>query len=130
MRAVSTDDLQKLTHSELIALVKRDILRVMNISQFNPLDMTKEQTPEYKEFEHLKGHPISQSAAARKYDVPQASISRWVARGLIARLGMDKNRVLIDEADIAYCAKIAHDNAGSGKWLFNHDGTPYNPKRS
>ena len=88
----------------------------------------KEQLPEYMKHAHLKNTPIWISDAARKYDIPNPTIVRWVSKGIIKRLGTDKNKVLIDQADMAYCAEIYHHHRGQGKWLFNHDGTPYVPR--
>ncbi len=85
----------------------------------------KEQLPEYMKHQHLKGVPIWLSEAARKYDIAQVTINQWRAKGYIKTLGMDRNRVLVDEADVAYCAEIYHQRGGQGKWLFNPDGTPY-----
>ncbi len=85
----------------------------------------KEQLPEYKKHKHLKGVPIWISEAGRKYDILQVTISKWVKAGYIKTLGMNGNRVLVDEADVAYCAEIYHQRGGQGKWLFNPDGTPY-----
>lgn len=88
----------------------------------------KEQLPEYKKHKHLKGVSIWISEAGRKYDVSTQTISQWASAGYIKKLGMDGNRVLVDEADMAYCAEIYHQRKGQGKWLFNRDGTPYRPR--
>lgn len=88
----------------------------------------KEQLPEYKKYKHLKGVPIWISEAARKYEVSTQTISQWASAGYIKKLGMNGNRVLVDEADMAYCAEIYRQRKGQGKWLFNRDGTPYRPK--
>jgi excisionase family DNA binding protein len=90
-----------------------------------PSGHRKEDLPEYKQFKKLAGASLWISDAARKYDIPNPTIVRWVAKGIIRRMGTDKNRVLIDEADIAYCAEVYHSHRGRGKWLFNADGTPY-----
>jgi hypothetical protein len=89
----------------------------------NPIP--KEELPEYQKHAHLKGQAIWQSEAARKYNISSKTISRWVSAGIIKSLGMDGNKMLIDEADMAYCAEIYHQRSGQGKWLFNKDGTPY-----
>lgn len=88
----------------------------------------KEDLPEYKKHAHLKGVPIWISEAERKYRVPNPTISVWVKRGLIKVLGYEKNRKLIDEADVAYCAEIYNQRKGQGKWLFDENGLPYKPK--
>ena len=88
----------------------------------------KEDLPEYQKFNGFAGLSISISDAAREYDIPNPTIVRWVAKGIIKRLGTDKNKVLIDHADMAYCAEVYHSHRGRGKWLFNADGTPYIPQ--
>ena len=88
----------------------------------------KEQLPEYKMYARLKGVPIWISDAARRYDIPQVTVSRWVQKGLIKIIGEDKNKILLDEQDIAYCAEIHHKRGGQGKRLFKPDGTLYIPR--
>ncbi len=89
----------------------------------------KEDLPEYQAVAHLKGHPIWISEAARKYGIPNPTLVRWVKRGWIQRLGREKNRVLIDEADVAFCATIYHQRGGKqGRRLFDKNGLPYVPK--
>ncbi len=95
-----------------------------SVREFTP----KEQLPEYRKHAHLKGTPIWISEAERIYKVANPTIVHWVAKGIIKRLGTDKNRVLIDQADMAYCAEIYHSNKGQGKRIFNPDGTPYVPR--
>ena len=89
----------------------------------------KEDLPEYQKHAHLKGKPIWISEAERKYGVPNPTIWRWMKSGIIARLGMDGNKTLLDEADVAYCAEIYHSrNPKQGRRLFDDNGLPYKPK--
>lgn len=88
----------------------------------------KEDLPEFKKHAHLKGTPIWIGEAARKYNLLQQTISKWVKMGIIRRIGEEGYKVLVDEADVAYCAEIYHQRGGQGRWLFNSDGTPYQPK--
>jgi hypothetical protein len=88
----------------------------------------KDQRPEYKKHVHLKGRPISLSDACRKYKVSVPTLSRWVKRGYIEQLGKEGSRVMVDEADIAYCSEIYGLRGGQGRWLFNSNGTPYSLK--
>jgi hypothetical protein len=90
-------------------------------------NMKKEDLPEYKKFAHLAGQAIWVSEAARKYDVPR-TIIKWTSKNHIKLLGKEKNRVLTDEQDVAYCAEIYKERKGQGKWVFNPDGTPYTLK--
>ncbi|MFZ5882475.1 MAG: helix-turn-helix domain-containing protein [Chloroflexota bacterium] len=84
----------------------------------------KEDLPEYKKHAHLKGVPIWVSEAARKYQITDRTIINWVERGFIKTLGYEKNRRLLDEADVAYCAEIYNQNKGQGKWTFDKYGLP------
>ena len=89
----------------------------------------KEDLPEYQAVAHLKGHPIWIREAARKYGVHSGTLSNWVRRGVIRRLGKEKNRILVDEADVAYCVAIYRKRgAKRGLRLFTKDGLPYQPK--
>lgn len=124
MSDLSLTELEKLTKNQLLDLVKRDIVKIMMTDK--PLNTPKEERPEYQK--RLAGLPISISQAGRKYQVSKQTISRWLKKGYIRKVGLDRNRILIDEADIAYCSAIYHANKGQGRWLFNPDGTPYIPK--
>ncbi|HLF03220.1 MAG TPA: hypothetical protein VI547_14650 [Anaerolineales bacterium] len=85
-----------------------------------------------KYFAHLKGKPIWVAEAARKYGIPHQTISRWMTRGYIKQVGRDEShsqKILLDEADVAYCAEVYRVYSSKGRrWLFNDDGTPYIPK--
>jgi hypothetical protein len=89
----------------------------------------KEELPEYQQFKDLIGNPISVGEASRKYDIPHGTISRWASKGIIARVGTEKNRTLVDEADVAYCTTVFKQRgAKQGTWVFKEDGTPYIPR--
>jgi hypothetical protein len=90
--------------------------------------INREDLPEYKKHAHLAGTPIWISKAGRKYGVIQRTVSNWVKSGFIKVLGYEKNRKLLDEADVAYCAEVYAQNKGQGKWAFDKDGLPYKPK--
>jgi excisionase family DNA binding protein len=87
--------------------------------------LPKEALPEYKENQDLRGTPISINEAGRKYKLNTSTLTRWMQRGLIRRLGKDGRRTLLDEADVAYCARIYQLNHGQGKWVFDEAGRPY-----
>jgi hypothetical protein len=86
--------------------------------------LPREELPDYQDFAHLKGNPISISDAARKYGIHTSTLTRWMQRGYIAQLGKDGRRTLLDEADVAYCAKVYLSDSGQGKWLFDDKGKP------
>ncbi|MBT7071523.1 MAG: hypothetical protein HN855_06265 [Anaerolineae bacterium] len=88
----------------------------------------KEDLPEFKQFSLLAGNSIWLSEAERKYDVSTPTLSRWVKAGYISRIGLEGNRVLLNEQDVAYCAEIYKKRGGQGKRIFAEDGTPYKPK--
>jgi hypothetical protein len=92
--------------------------------------VNKEDLPEYKKHAHLKGTPIWVSEASRKYEIADQTIINWARKGFIKFLGYDKNRKLLDEADVAYCAEIYNKRKGQGKWLFDSKGLPYKLKET
>jgi len=72
-------------------------------------------------FDHLEGQEIHISAAARKYDIPHQNISRWIKANLIQVIGHNKNRVMINEADVAYIkAVIDTFNVSQGQALADY----------
>ncbi len=114
-------------------LVDEDLLRAaimtdgtIGISQQSVHDLLpKEALPEYRENEELRGSPISINEAGRKYNLNTSTLTRWMQRGLIRQLGKDGRKTLLDEADVAYCARVYHANSGQGKWIFDEAGRPY-----
>jgi hypothetical protein len=58
------------------------------------------------DFAHLDGVPIHIAEASRKYGIPATSLRGWRAAGHIKTLGKEKNRILINEADVAYIKAI------------------------
>jgi len=88
----------------------------------------KEDLEEYKQFAHLAGEKIGTREAAKKYDVPQPTLSRWGKAEYIRRIDSDGYRVYLNEQDVAYCATIYRERKGQGKRIFNKDGTPYKTK--
>ena len=88
----------------------------------------KEDLPEYKQFLDLKGKGLGLRESAEKYNVPVSTLRGWVMKKIIAVIGTDGRKTLLDQADVAYCAKIYHVIGGQGRRIFNLDGTPYKPK--
>jgi len=62
--------------------------------------LKKEDLPEYKKYKGLAKNPIWLSEAERKYAVSTPTLSRWVKAGYISRIGLDGNRVLLNEQDV------------------------------
>jgi hypothetical protein len=87
----------------------------------------KQDVPEYKKFQKLHGTGISISDAARGYKIPQTTVSSWKKRGLLKQVGVEKNRILVDEQDVAYCSYFYHKSEQGkrrGQWLFDLNGAP------
>lgn len=124
MTTMTKADLENLSISQLKNWVERGIVRVDMLTETYPTTMTKFETPEYLQVSHLRGVAIGVREASRKYKVPSPTISRWIKRGIISIIGKSANKLLIDEADVAYCSNIRSQKPGAGKWLFNSDGTP------
>lgn len=50
----------------------------------------------------IEGQPIHLAEASRDYGIPVSSLSRWYRSGYIRKMGKDRNRVLLNEADVAF----------------------------
>jgi hypothetical protein len=91
-------------------------------------NLPREERTDYQQFANLRGARIGIREAGRKYNLSSVTISQWVSHGLIREYGKESVRggykLLIDEADVAYCVYIRSRNPGRGHWLFNKDGTP------
>jgi len=124
-RFLTREEIAALNGVELKRLVERGILFVKTQQPERIDKMRKEDLPVYQKYNHLAGVPIGIGEAARKYNIPQGTVSRWVARGIIKKIGREKNKVLLNEQDVAYCADIRLRHKGKVRWMFNPDGTPY-----
>jgi hypothetical protein len=90
-----------------------------------------------EDFAHLRGCPISMSEASRKYStnetvIPQQNFSRWAQAKYIKVLERGW-KVLLDEADVAYCAAVYNAKKKAygelqGVPLFDENGNPYRLK--
>ena len=91
-----------------------------------------------KKFAHLRGKVISASEASRRYSDDQIKIypsrfSDWAKAGYIAA-EFDGYRLLLDEAEVAYCAAVyrekfkEYDGRLTGVTIFDEDGNPYQLK--
>ena len=125
---MTQEEIEQLTPRQLKDYIRRGIITVMTDTK---LPTTKEETPEYQQNAALAGQPIHVSAAARRYDIPQPTISRWVKLNYIKVLGMQGNKKMLDWADVAYCAAVykkRQADGAQGKWLFDENGLPYVPE--
>lgn len=80
----------------------------------------------------LIGQPITVSDAADKYNIHRRTILKWKDNGYITVLETGY-QMKLDEADIAYCAKIYHERqkkgVGYGAPLLDENGLEYQLKR-
>lgn len=86
--------------------------------------LPRESQPEYLETMNLRGNQISINEAGRKYHLNTSTITRWMQRGIIRQIGKNGNKTMVDEGDVAYCARVIRLNKGRGKWVFDKDGRP------
>ncbi len=79
----------------------------------------------------LIGQPITVTEAVQKYNIPQTTLLEWAKKGIVTVVEKGY-RTKIDEADIAYCAKLYHERKNSGIGfrapLLTDDGLPYELK--
>ena len=91
-----------------------------------------------KEFAHLRDKTISASEASRRYSDSQIKIypsrfSDWAKAGYITS-EFDGYRLLLNEAEVAYCAKIYREKFKeyggrlTGVTIFDDAGNPYQIK--
>ncbi|NPV86321.1 MAG: hypothetical protein HPY45_09975 [Anaerolineae bacterium] len=94
--------------------------------------LRKEDLPEYQKHAHLKGKGISLSKAVEKYGLNPSTIFRWYKKGIIAEVGREVDlggeRILYDEADIAYCHEVHRRAGGQGRRVFDKNGLPHQAK--
>jgi predicted site-specific integrase-resolvase len=125
------DELRRLVDSgkiDAIALPDGDVA-VSEDDMTEPL--RKEDLPEYKRFDHLKNETTWVAQAARDFNVPHPTISRWVSDGYIEIVGTEGNKKLLSAQDVAYCARIYNrykEKGTQGRRIFDDNGIPYKPK--
>jgi hypothetical protein len=121
------EELKALINSGKISAAMLDQNLLVNQRDIYQMIPRKEH-PEYLKFAHLQGQGIGIREASRKYFISMRTIQNWIKRGLILTIGERTVRggcqLLIDEADIAYCAEVRKRSPGRGHWLFRPNGTP------
>jgi predicted site-specific integrase-resolvase len=125
-------ELKRLAESGKIKAVKLpdgDMIVSENELEF-PEIKTEEELKAYKDkhYADLEGKETWVSQAARKYEVPHQNIVRWIKAGYIRKFGMDQNKVLISEQDVAFYVGMHKKFGGKGRRLFNVTGFPQRPK--
>jgi hypothetical protein len=97
------------------------------------LNRRKEDLPEFKKYLPLRGIGIGIAEAVEKYGLNASTIHRWFKHGIIAEIkwvtGLGGKKILLDEADIAYCAEINKKFGGQGKRVFRRNGIPFRIKK-
>lgn len=85
-----------------------------------------------EEYAHLKGRGITITDAAERYGVPRSAVTDWVYRtGDVSFVKESSYPKLVDEAEVALCAKIYSERKAAGITgvpYFNPDGTEYEIK--
>lgn len=127
-KSLSPKELSHVSPQELADMAQRGIIKVMVTPTVDIAHVKKTDLPQYKKHAHLKGVKISVREASREFDIPAPTLSRWATRGIIKILERTEREVYLDKADVAYSAEIYKERSGSGKWIFNDDGTPYIPR--
>ncbi len=106
----------KITPSELDELINSDRLdtvllvdngdkrRIIYDDSLAAYIAERDITPE--KFDHLRGNLLGIGEAAREYKLSQVTVSRWVRQGQLDVKDYEKNKKLIDEADVAYLAAL------------------------
>jgi hypothetical protein len=85
------------------------------------------EMPDKSKFEHLRGQPITVTEASEKYNVNRRTIIKWVSKGHIKNFTKgERQRMQLDEADVAYCAAVYHSRGGhQGTRVLDEFGRPY-----
>jgi len=85
------------------------------------MDLTARKAhPDYIKLNHLQGSELTISAASRKYHIPYETLRRWVTNGLIQEIRRERNTVVINEQDAAFCAQIYQSLPPERRrWIFN-----------
>jgi predicted site-specific integrase-resolvase len=74
------------------------------------MDDVNKHKVKLSDFAHLEGVPIHIAEAGRKYDLQFQSIARWRKAGYIRTLGREKNRILLNEADVAFIKAVIDEH--------------------
>ena len=83
------------------------------------------QTITREQFAKLRGKPITVAQAIEKYGLNSGTWSRYIRTGLIEVL-TPGYRMTLNEADVAYCAKVYEVLGGKqGSRIFDDQGRPY-----
>ncbi|MEM2265305.1 MAG: hypothetical protein QW687_00535 [Candidatus Hadarchaeales archaeon] len=112
---VTLEEAQELMRNfPLQALIENGIIKSVKfkgevlVNKTEVLQMAKSLAEKFAQSEGDKA--ITQSAAARKYNIKKAIIRRWRLYGWVREVGRGPRRsILISEQDVARLAALAHE---------------------
>jgi hypothetical protein len=82
-----------------------------------------------EQFKKFRGTPITVSGAVKKYNIPYTTLIGWVHSDLeLIAVIKPGYGMLIDEADVAYCAAVYRARGKSSR-IFDEAKRPYKLKR-
>lgn len=122
------DELKKLALSGKINAVMLPDGDVIVSETSVKANLKKEDLPEYQKYIKLKGTGLGVRESAEKHNIPLSTLQGWVQKGIVAVIGEQGRKKLLDQADVSYCAEIYEAVGGQGRRIFDDDGTPYKPK--
>ena len=119
--AISSGRIRTATIGEEVAVAEQD---VRELAKGQEVVVVRRE-----DFEHLRGNRLGIAEAARKYGMSQPTLSRWVRKGYIKKIGQEGQKILVDEADVAYAVTIYRLKGGrQGMRIFDERGRPYVPR--
>jgi hypothetical protein len=94
----STEHIERLIELGLIQAAQNLERQIIPLERLRRLESILEGV----DLSELEGKTIHLAEASRDYDIPVSSLSRWYRSGYIRKMGKDRNRVLLNEADVAF----------------------------
>jgi hypothetical protein len=105
----------------------------ITVSQDTPPKTKADYINEDPKLRALKGQPIALPEASERYGIPKTTLFNWKSSEFVTVLKDDGYRVYLDEADVAYCARVYQQRKASGfssrgVRLLDEHGAPYKLK--
>lgn len=82
-----------------------------------------------RQWAHLRGQGLSVTSAAKQYGFNSKTLWNWVNAGHVRVLEEGAYRVLVDLADVAFCAALFALSGRQGRSLFPSSRSPSKPRR-
>lgn len=92
---------------------------------------TSTRPPSRKKFARLENNYIPVHEAAKAYGIPAVTLYWWAGNDSeLIRTQKEGKRLLLNEADVAYCTAVykKRGGGGRGKPIFTAEGEPFEPK--